>query len=144
MYQIGDRVRCLVDKPENNGHIVCGSMGTVVYCEGNIVFVEWDNYVDGHDCDGHASEWGYGWNVLSSDKLQDLIFQAIEIEGMESDFLLETLVEENDEYYSSDECVVTPEIVRTSEPSRFIMWENRPPHIFSVDRKRSKLHFNEL
>lgn len=67
MYQIGDRVRCLVDNPENNGHIVCGSMGTVVYCEGNIVFVEWDNYVDGHDCDGHASEWGYGWNVLSSD-----------------------------------------------------------------------------
>lgn len=39
MYQIGDRVRCLVDKPENNGHIVCGSTGTVVYCEGNIVFV---------------------------------------------------------------------------------------------------------
>lgn len=67
MYQIGDRVRCLVDKPENNGHIVCGSTGTVVYCEGNIVFVEWDNYVDGHDCDGHASEWGYGWNVLFSD-----------------------------------------------------------------------------
>lgn len=26
MYQIGDRVRCLVDKPENNGHIVCGGM----------------------------------------------------------------------------------------------------------------------
>lgn len=22
MYQIGDRVRCLVDKPENNGYIV--------------------------------------------------------------------------------------------------------------------------
>ena len=29
MYQIGDRVRCLVDKPENNGHIVCGSTGTI-------------------------------------------------------------------------------------------------------------------
>ena len=67
MYQIGDRVRYLVDKPENNGHIVCGSTGTVVYCEGDIVFVEWDRYVDGHDCDGRASEWGYGWNVLSSD-----------------------------------------------------------------------------
>ena len=50
MYQIGDRVRCLVDEPENNGHIVCGSTGTVVYCEGNIVFVEWDNYTDGTFC----------------------------------------------------------------------------------------------
>lgn len=63
----------------------------------------------------------------TAEKLHDLIFQAIEIEGMESEFLLETLVEENDEYYSSDECVVTPEIVRTSEPSKFIMWENRIP-----------------
>lgn len=128
MYQIGDRVRCLVDKPENNGHIVCGSTGTVVYCEGNIVFVEWDNYVDGHDCDGHASEWGYGWNVLFSD---------VELEGDDVQ-----LVEENNEYYSSDECVVTPEIVRTSEPSKFIMWGNRLPHIFTVDKQRSKLVFN--
>jgi hypothetical protein len=77
MYQIGDRVRCLVDKPENNGYIVCGSTGTVVYCEGDIVFVEWDNYVDGHDCDGHASEWGYGWNVLFSD---------VELEGDDAQY----------------------------------------------------------
>ena len=34
----------------------------------------------------------------TAEKLHDLIFQAIEIEGMESDFLLETLVEENNEY----------------------------------------------
>lgn len=71
-----------------------------------------------------------------------MALQAIEIEGMESDFLLETLVEENNEYYSSDECVVTPEIVRTSEPSKFIMWGNRLPHIFTVDKQRSKLVFN--
>ena len=43
---------------------------------------------------------------------------------------------------SSDECVVTPEIVRTSEPSKFIMWGNRLPHIFTVDKQRSKLVFN--
>lgn len=78
----------------------------------------------------------------TAEKLHDLIFQAIEIEGMESDFLLETLVEENNEYYSSDECVVTSEIVRTSEPSKFIMWGNRLPHIFTVDKQRSKLVFN--
>ena len=77
MYQIGDRVRCLVDKPENNGHIVCGSTGTVVYCEGNIVFVEWDNYVDGHDCDGHASEWGYGWNVLFRVVCYEFSYQSV-------------------------------------------------------------------
>ena len=51
-------------------------------------------------------------------------------------------MEENNEYYSSDECVVTPEIVRTSEPSKFIMWGNRLPHIFTVDKQRSKLVFN--
>lgn len=132
MYQIGDRVRCLVDKPENNGHIVCGSTGTVFY-----------EKTLNSSFDSQPHEYRMETDEFpTAEKLHDLIFQAIEIEGMESDFLLETLVEENNEYYSSDECVVTPEIVRTSEPSKFIMWGNRLPHIFTVDKQRSKLVFN--
>ena len=74
MFNIGDRVRCIVDHPDNNNNIVRGSTGTVVNCEDvnifcsasaivyGIVFVEWDEYVNGHSCDGSA-KYGYGWNV---------------------------------------------------------------------------------
>lgn len=43
---------------------VRGDTGTVVHCEDDIVFVEWDDFVNGHDCDGYGNvEFGYGWNV---------------------------------------------------------------------------------
>lgn len=68
MFKVGDRVRCVVDYPDNNDNIVCGSTGTIVHFEDNLAFVEWDDYVDGHDCDGHGNvEWGHGWNVYFSE-----------------------------------------------------------------------------
>ena len=62
MFKIGDRVRCLVDNPDNNDDIHVGSTGTVVLLDGDIIGVEWDEYVVGHSCNGEA-EFGYGWNV---------------------------------------------------------------------------------
>lgn len=50
--------------PDNNENIVRGDTGTVVHCEDDIAFVEWDDFVNGHDCDGYGNvEFGYGWNV---------------------------------------------------------------------------------
>lgn len=64
MFKVGDRVRSTVDYPGNNENIVRGDTGTVVHCEDDIAFVEWDGFVNGHDCDGYGNvEFGYGWNV---------------------------------------------------------------------------------
>ena len=64
MFKVGDRVRSTVDYPDNNENIVRGDTGTVVHCEDDIAFVEWDDFVNGHDCDGYGNvEFGYGWNV---------------------------------------------------------------------------------
>lgn len=64
MFKVGDRVQSIVDYPDNNDNIVRGSTGTVVHCDDGIAFVEWDDFVNGHDCDGYGNvEWGHGWNV---------------------------------------------------------------------------------
>ena len=57
MFKVGDRVRSTVDYPDNNENIVRGDTGTVVHCEDDIVFVEWDDFGYGN------VEFGYGWNV---------------------------------------------------------------------------------
>lgn len=62
MFEIGDRVRSIVDNPDDNDNIIIGSVGTVVYIDGDIIFIDWDEDVCGHTCDGHARD-GHGWNV---------------------------------------------------------------------------------
>lgn len=75
-------------------------------------------------------------------QIRDLVYQAIEIEGISSDCYLQMTVEHNGEYFSGDECVIElVKIVRTEEPSRFIVWGDKVPHIFSVDRDKSFIKF---
>lgn len=62
MFQIGDRVCSIVNHPDNNECIVVGSAGTIVDIDGIVICVEWDEYVNGHSCDGSA-KYGYGWNL---------------------------------------------------------------------------------
>lgn len=67
MFQIGDRVKCIVDHPDGNQNIFVGSTGTVCYSDGDSrICVRWDAHIDGHDCCGRC-EYGYGWNVDSDD-----------------------------------------------------------------------------
>ena len=85
MFEIGDRVRSIVDHPDNHQYIVIGSKGTVVYIDYNLIFVEWDDYVDGHTCDGKATD-GHGWNVEQSQiELED---DGIQYEFNEEEFRL--------------------------------------------------------
>lgn len=75
-------------------------------------------------------------------QIRDLVYQAIEIEGISSDCHLQMTVELDGEYYSGDECIVElTNIVWTEEPSKFIKWGDKVPHIFSVDRDRSVIKF---
>lgn len=80
-FNVGDRVRCVVDSPEGNVYIEVGSYGTVVRTfddepydgDRDRIGVEWDNYVHGHDCtNGNASD-GYGWFVDAMD-IEKVVF----------------------------------------------------------------------
>jgi len=62
---VGDRVIYT----GNNDKIKTGYEGTVVntWTTGSVMVIDidWDNYVDGHTCEGLAKE-GHGWNVYAS------------------------------------------------------------------------------
>lgn len=81
-------------------------------------------------------------NYPTGKQIRDLVYQAIEIEGISSDCHLQMTVELDGEYFSGDECIVElVNIVRTEEPSKFIKWGDKVPHIFSVDRDKSFIKF---
>ena len=63
-FKVGDRVRCIAAQ-DGNSRIV-GQKGTVrsVGDSLDIVAVEFDNYVDGHELQSFCRcKYGYGWNV---------------------------------------------------------------------------------
>lgn len=69
-FKVGDRVKCIAAH-DGNQHIV-GKEGTVrnVTSSIDIVSVEFDEHVCGHDLQsGWHCEYGYGWNV-ASEKLE--------------------------------------------------------------------------
>ena len=66
MFQIGDRVRLLVNHPDGNDTLVIGCEGEVCDTRFERIGVKWD---DGdsekhpfHACNGYC-EYGYGWYV---------------------------------------------------------------------------------
>lgn len=75
----------------------------------------------------------------------DLMWEAIEIEGFDdSELYVEFELEENGEYVDRDEYFVTLNIVRTEKPSKYINWRGKEPHIFEVDREKSKIIFEDV
>lgn len=65
-FKVGDRVRCIAAH-DGNSRIV-GQKGTVrsVGDSLDIVAVEFDNYVDGHELQSFCRcKYGYGWNVAA-------------------------------------------------------------------------------
>jgi len=72
---------------------------------------------------------------------QEYLWQAIEIEGYDNaEVLVFVEFEEDGVYLDRDEFVMTAEVVRTSEPSNYVVWGNKKPHIFKIDREHSKIH----
>lgn len=68
----------------------------------------------------------------------DLIWQAIEIEQLDNQKLYaETVIEKDNEYVDSEAFYIKSHITRTNIPSALIIWGERKPHIFSIDRNRS-------
>lgn len=66
MFEVGDRVECIVDNPAENEHIFVGSLGTVCITGSRSVGVCWDEYVEGHTCH-RTCEDDHGWFVDPSE-----------------------------------------------------------------------------
>lgn len=62
MFEIGDRVQCIVDHLDGKKSFPIGSTGTVVQLFHRFVGVEWDEYIGGHTC-GERAIKGHGWYV---------------------------------------------------------------------------------
>ena len=84
MVEIGDQVRSVVDNPDDNDSIVIGSTGTVVYIDSDVIFVDWDEYVGGHTCNGSARN-GHGWNV-TEDQVEIIKTADVQYEVDEDEF----------------------------------------------------------
>lgn len=102
-------------------------------------------------CDGDFNEHPSTYMVngitkeLVLDEIKDVLWQAIEIEGFDNSEVLVTVDFEKDgEYLDRDEFVMTAEIIRTSEPSNYVVWANKVPHIFKINREQSKISINAL
>lgn len=65
MFNVGDRVYLRDNKyVDDCGNTHAGDTGTICWTDSNglNVGVEFDRYVEGHDCGG-ACKYGYGWYI---------------------------------------------------------------------------------
>lgn len=95
-FNVGDRVECIRDSPDNNGSISVGMQGvicTIVYNTSPHIGVRWDEEVGGHDCQGECSN-GYGWFVTASDIKRIDDNDEFEVDATELDKLFETFAKE--------------------------------------------------
>ncbi len=61
-FMIGDRVRLV---HTDTDYLPTGSVGTVVHVSlSGSVSVEWDGFVNGHECGGYCKRLRSGWNVM--------------------------------------------------------------------------------
>lgn len=69
-FNVGDKVECVRDFPDDNNSITIGAQGVIcviVGSSGPHIGVRWNEKVyEGHDCHGACSH-GYGWFVAPSD-----------------------------------------------------------------------------
>ena len=70
-YNVGDRVRLIIDHPDGNPDLVCGSQGSVakiikngIGVGGRSLGVIWDAIIhNGHNLGYAEYAWGHGWWV---------------------------------------------------------------------------------
>lgn len=93
------------------------------------------------DFDGEPYVYTLTSNSKSRVKMcMDVLFEAVEIEGLDNrDILVNITVFKNGRYVESDEAIFQTQITRTDEPSKFIVWGHKKPHIFSIDKNKSKI-----
>ena len=69
VFNIGDKVECVLDSPGGNEDIAIGMQGVIckIFNSSPCIGVRWDEEVfRGHDCQGTCA-YGYGWFVKACD-----------------------------------------------------------------------------
>lgn len=96
-FNVGDRVECIRDSPDDNDSISVGMQGvicTIVDDDPLYIGVRWDEEVTGgHDCRESCAD-GYGWFVTASDIKRIDDNDELEVDATELDKLLETFAKE--------------------------------------------------
>lgn len=76
--------------------------------------------------------------------IRDVLWQAIEIERFDESEIYVTIdFEEDGLYLDREEATITADVVRTEEPSEYVLWFDKKPTIFKIDREKSKLYIEE-
>lgn len=86
-------------------------------------------------------------DLETSKKLvKGVIWQCIELDGLSGRCLVEVFYDDSEkEYLDHDEFVIRiDKVVFTDEPSKFVKWGDKKPHIFTVDREKSIVVNEEL
>lgn len=97
IFNVGDRVECIRDSPDDNDSISVGMQGvicTIVDDTSPHIGVRWDEEVTGgHDCRESCSH-GYGWFVTANDIKRIDDNDEFEVDTTELDKLFETFAKE--------------------------------------------------
>lgn len=64
-FNVGNRVRCIYEVDFNDR--VMGQLGTIRYIEGEIIGVEFDENIGGHEGIHGGMPYGYGWDCREED-----------------------------------------------------------------------------
>lgn len=75
----------------------------------------------------------------SKESIGDIIWEAIELDGLTGYVNVAYEIEENEEYVEGEEfeIFIDKVVTKSNVPSKYIQWGNKTPHIFEVDRKKS-------
>lgn len=82
----------------------------------------------------------------SKESINNIIWQAIELDGLTGYVDVVYEIEENGEYVEGEEFEIFIDRVVTKfgVPSKYIKWGNKTPHLFEVDREKSSYHVVDL
>lgn len=70
----------------------------------------------------------------------EILWQAVEIEGYDNrKVLVKMRAEKDGNVVRNDEFHIETTIVRTEVPSKFVVWGDKKPHIFGIDRGTSSI-----
>lgn len=81
----------------------------------------------------------------SKESISDIIWEAIEIDGLTGYVNIIYQIEKDGEYVDSEEfeIFIDKVVVKSDTPSKYIIWNNKKPYIFEVDREKSSYHVVE-